>query len=131
MNLERYRTPSGIQHGEWIELPGTDAKFLVKLPAKSNRLWQREMLRLISAAGVRLDSSGEVDMTHMNTDALMSFKDARLTAFARVCIIEGPPGFDCAQLLEEYWPALEKLFELAEFRASEQMLEADNAVGES
>ena len=132
MNLERYRVPSAIWEGEWIELPDSDgARFLVKLPSPANREWQREMLQLMVGSGVKLDALGEVDTSDVDTQSLMAYTRKRLEVFARLCVVAGPAEFDLASLTGEYWPALQKLWELADARVTAQAEEAQTAVGES
>ena len=129
MSLERYRVPASVWLGEWIELPQGGARFLVKLPSASNREWQREMLTLMVGAGVRLDDAGEVDTQAVDRTALIAFREKQLCAFAQLCVIEGPPGFDLKQLTGEYWPALVALWEQASERASQEAASAEQAVG--
>lgn len=131
MSLERYRVPASVWLGEWIELPHAGGeRFLIKLPSAANREWQREMLTLMVSAGVRLTDAGEVDTAAVDRTALIAFREKQLCAFARLCVIEGPPGFDLSQLTGEYWPALVALYERASARASEEAAQADEAVGE-
>lgn len=132
MNLDRYRVPTGVWSGEWLELPDSGgARFLVKLPATSNREWQREMLAIMVRAGVRVNAQGAIETEAVDTQAFLNFQTQRLEAFARLCIVQGPEGFDLTALQGEYWPALVTLYELAEARASEQAQEIEESVGES
>lgn len=132
MNLERYRVPQAVWEGEWIDLPDSGgARFLVKLPSPANREWQREVLQLMVDSGVKLDAKGEVDIGDVDTQSLVGYQQKRLETFARLCVIAGPPDFDLAKLTGEYWPALEKLWEIAQARVEEQVQQAETAVGES
>lgn len=132
MNLERYRVPEGVWEGEWLELPESEgARFLVKLPAPSNRAWQREVLELMVSAGVRLNDKGGIDTGELDARAFLGFRQKRLEAFARLCVVRCPEGFKHESLTQEYWPALAKLYELAEARVAEQAQEVEEAVGES
>lgn len=130
MSLERYRVPASVREGEWIELPG-GARFLVKLPSSANRLWQRESLRLLADRGdLKLGADGRVDLTRLEGARMAEWIEERLKLFRRVCVIEGPSGFDLEALEDEYFPALEKLFELAEARAEAQAALVERATGE-
>jgi hypothetical protein len=132
MNLERYRVPAAVWEGEWLELPESGgAKFLVKLPASSNREWQREALSLLTDAGVRVDEKGVVNTDALGPPALIALRTRRLELFARLCVVRGPEGFDLSALSGEYWPALAALYDLAVERAKQQEQEVDEAVGES
>lgn len=132
MNLERYRVPAGVWEGEWLELPDSDgARFLVKLPAPANREWQREVLELIANAGVRLNDKGSIDTREVDAGAFIAFRHKRLEAFARLCVVRCPEGFKHESLTQEFWPALAKLYELAEARVAAQAQEVEQAVGES
>lgn len=132
MNLEKYRTPASAWAGEWIELPESDgARFLVKLPSAANREWQREVLRMMVAAGVRADEEGNVDAKAVDPQQMVQYREKRLLAFAKLCVIEGPEGFDLEQLTGEFWPALVALYDEAESRAEKEAQEAERAVGES
>lgn len=132
MNLERYRVPSNVWEGEWIELPDSDgARFLVKLPAAANREWQREVLDLMIKFGMSVDDTGKVDADALSPAELADFRQQRRESFARLCVIRGPDGFDLAQLTGEYWPALVALYGIAVERADRQDEEAEASVGES
>lgn len=125
MNLESYRVSEKITAGEWIELPDApDARFLVRLPTDSNREWQRERMNLVDIA---LTPEGASKITTHAGDLW----EKRVLLFRRICVLEGPPGFDLAKLDDEYWPALVKLYELAEHRVATESAAAEKATGES
>ena len=132
MSLEKYRVPPSAWTGEWIDLPDSPGdRFLVKLPSSANREWQREMLKLMVSAGVRLTDAGEVDANAVDRASLITYREKQLTAFAKLCVIEGPPGFDLDLLTGEYWPALVALYERAMALADAEAAQAEKAVGES
>lgn len=132
MNLSKYRVPDSVLHGVEIELPDSEgAKFLVKLPSASNRLWQREMMRRMAASGVKVKEDGTVDREAPGAaEAMIRWQDGRLEKFLEVCVVSGPEGFDLSTLVDEYRPALQKLFNLAEELADAETAEA-NAAGEA
>lgn len=134
MNLDKYRIPASAMVGEWLELPDSDgARFLVRLPSQANREWQRASMELFDASGIgmQIDKAGELQQSGINAAGAVRWQDARLKAFARLCVIEGPAGFDLALLLTEFYPALQTLFELAQQRAEAEEAEGARAVGES
>ena len=135
MNLDKYRIPQSAIAGEWLELPASDgARFLVKLPSQANREWQRENMQLLTDHGVdvKFDDKGELQQrTAIDAGGAVRWQEARLEAFARLCVLDGPPGFDRALLLTEFYPALQKLFALAQQRAEAEEVEAARASGES
>lgn len=129
MNLDRYRIPAAVREGVWIELPDAGgAKFLVRLPAASNRAWQREMLQRMAKCGVQITADGAIDANAPGaTEAMFRWQDGRLDKFLELCVMKGPDGFDLSSLADEFRPALQWLFDRAEALAEEETKEADDA----
>lgn len=131
MSLERYRVPDSVRTGVWLELPDAPgARFRVRLPSRANREWQREVLKQMAASGMKVTAEGELDESAVDAQEMVNWAERRLIAFQRLCIVEGPPGFELDSLLDDYWPALGALFNLAAQQAAQEAAAADEAVGE-
>lgn len=132
MDLSKYRVPDSALEGVDIELPNSGgAIFRVKLPTPSNREWHRETLRLLAQSGLKPTEDGKLDMRGVDAGAVIDWQEKRRMAFARICVVSGPPGFDLDTLRDEYYPALLKLLAMAEELAEAEAKEAAASVGES
>lgn len=132
MDLSKYRVPDSALEGVDIELPESGgAVFRVKLPTNANREWHRETLRLLAGSGLKPTEDGKLDMRGVSPETVIDWQDKRRLAFARICVVSGPPGFDLNSLRDAYYPALLKLLAIAEELAEKESQEASDTLGEA
>jgi hypothetical protein len=128
-DLALYRVPDSARIGVDIALKQyPDVVFRVKLPSKHNRAYTRA-LRQAMFAGARMDASGQVDVSSVD---ITQITDARIGAFAEHCLcMPLPTGMTREMLADEYYPALEELFETASDMADAADAEGEKAAKKS
>lgn len=123
--LAKYRLPASVHVGVWIELPDAEgARFLVRLPTKYNRQYERAWKRALFDAATNVNPDGSPSLRGFDAGAL---DDAQVVAFVEHCIVECPEGVTKEALTGEYWPAALALFKEAKRRADAEDGEADAA----
>ena len=112
MDFERYRIPRSVTEGVRIELPGTTgAEFLVALPSQANRKYQAAQQRALSAGGGAV--MGEDNTLDLSNVDIAAYSEARLLAFLDTCVLSFPDGLTRDQLLGDYYPGAQALFDRA------------------
>jgi hypothetical protein len=120
MNLEAYRVPDAVRAGVEIALPKADAVFRVKLPSAFNRPYTRA-IQTAMFAGATVNPEGKIELGVIDVPAM---RDQRIEAFCAHCLIMPlPGGMTIETLREDFFPALDWLFNEAERLA--EALDAD------
>lgn len=116
MGLEQYKKPENVVFN--ID----DARFVIELPSRWNRRyvrgWQERMAEGLNDDG-KYEGSKSV--------AASKLMDYQHTSFAENCFVESP--LTAEELIDEYYPLLESLFEAASVLVKEKEEAADALVG--
>lgn len=130
MSLDLYRLPIGLSDGVLIELPKTDIRFLVRLPATSNEEYTNAMM---ADMNIHVDPmTGTVPDIEMNPN---DFRVRQKKVFAEVCVLkmDGVPEQykTAAEFFKEYPLAERYIFETALELAEVADREIEAALGKS
>lgn len=117
MSLAKYKKPDLVT----FEVDGE--KFIIDLPTRWNRVFTRHWQQAMTA-NATVNDEGKIQIDKSNPSAML---DAQQEGFVKYCIIESPLSEE--QLLGEYLPLCEALFNAANRLADEEEARADALVG--